>query len=141
MIVAQNVQGILSRTIPDSAPAMFAGQAIARTNLQASGTAGVLGILQTDLPAKVVGPQTYNLVFNSPRTVAVATTGRLAIRVASQAAFAALSAGGSFGVLNGDATTVALAGGTAAATLQGDLLVIDEKIPGADGFGYIMVIM
>ena len=47
MIVAQLVQARISRTIPNSAPNLFAGQALSRANSPVTSTAGsptVLGI-------------------------------------------------------------------------------------------------
>ena len=142
MIVAQLVQARISRTIPNSAPNLFAGQALSRANSPVTSTAGsptVLGILEADLPAKVPSPQTNGVIFNSQRTVSVATNGRLAIRTADAAAFAALAPGASFGLVAGQAVAVGVASAIAATTINGGLLVVDEKIMGADGIGYILV--
>lgn len=140
MIVAQLVQATTSRFIPTTAPAIFAGQAITRANIpltSSNGGGGILGIVQADLPAFISAPQANGVTHNSPRTVSVATNGRLAIRVlAGQAP--GIAVGGNFGILNGDAVATATVG-VAAVTLNGDLLVVDEKVVGADGFTYILV--
>lgn len=140
MIVAQLVQATTSRFIPTTAPAIFAGQAITRTNnllTNSNGGGSILGIVQADLPAFISAPQANGVVYNSPRTVTVATNGRLAIRVLPGQA-PGISVGGNFGILNGDACATA-AVGLAAVTLNGDLLFADEKVVGADGFTYILV--
>lgn len=142
MQVAQLVNSSTSRYIPTTAPAIFAGQAISRANVPVNSQAGgstTLGIAQADLPAFTTGPQTDGIRYNQPRTLNIATNGRLAIRVAAIAQFTALPLGGNFGLINGDAVAVGVGGTIAAVTLNGDLLVIDEKIVGVDGFGYILV--
>jgi hypothetical protein len=139
MIVAQLVNDVTSRSIPVSAPALFAGQALSRTNALVTSTAGaptVLGILQADLPAHITGPQVNGIIFNQPRTVAVALSGRLAIRVATGAV---LTEGSSFGLLNGDAVAVGTSSTVAATTISGDTLTVDAVVQGADGFKYILV--
>jgi hypothetical protein len=140
MIVAQLVQTTTSRNIPQTSPAIFAGQAITRANTLLSNSNGggsILGIVQSDLPAFVATPQANGIIFNSPRTVNVATNGRLAIRVlAGQGP--SISVGGNFGILSGDACATGTVGAPAV-TLNGDLLIVDEKVIGADGFTYLLV--
>lgn len=140
MIVAQLVQATTSRFIPTTAPAIFAGQAITRANTllaNSNGGGSILGIVQADVPAFISTPQVNGLVYNSPRTVNVATNGRLAIRVAAGQA-ALIPVGANFGILGGDACATATVG-VPAVTLNGDLLIVDEKVIGADGFTYILV--
>lgn len=142
MIVAQLVQARVSRAIPNTAPNLLAGQALSRANEPVTSTTGsptVLGILEADLPAYVPSPQTNGIIYNSPRTVSVATNGRLAIRTADATAFAALTPGASFGLVVGQAVAVGVSSAIAATTINGSLLVVDEKIMGADGAGYILV--
>lgn len=141
MIVAQLVQATTSRFIPTTAPAIFAGQAITRANLPlatSNGGGSILGIVQADLPAYIAAPQTNGVTCNGPRTVNVATNGRLAIRVATAVQASLIAVGGNFGILNGDAVAAATVG-VAAVTINGDLLIVDEKVIGADGFTYILV--
>jgi hypothetical protein len=139
MIVAQLVQNVYSRYIPTSAPALFAGQVLTRGNLPVTSTSGAqaaLGVLQADVPAFITTPQVNGLVYNNPRTAAVATNGRLAIKVATGQV---LTAGSSFGLFNGEAVVVGTGGTVAATTIANDVLVVDEVVRGADGFNYILV--
>jgi hypothetical protein len=141
MIVAQLVNSTTSRSIPTTSPAIFAGQCISRANLPINNSAiagnSILGVVQSDLPAFVAGPQLNSIQYNAPRTVNVATNGRLALRVAA-GQFSAIAVGGSIGIFNGDVVTSGFVG-TPAVTINGDLLVVDEKVMGADGFGYVLV--
>jgi hypothetical protein len=142
MIVAQLVQATTSRSIPNSAPAILAGQAIARTNLPVSNsnTVSVLGIAQADLPAFVAAPQVNGVTFNSSRTLNVATNGRLAIRCNSLAQFNSIGVGQGFQFINGDAYVLGSTGASQpAVSLNGDSLIVDEKVVGADGVGYLLV--
>ena len=141
MLVVQLVQFTTSRSIPVTAPAIFAGQAITRANLPLSNSNGggtILGIVQADLPAFIATPQTNGIIYNNPRTVNVATNGRLAIRtVAGQGP--AITAGGNFGILNGEAVAVGFGSTTPALTINGSSLVVDEKVIGPDGVTYLLV--
>jgi hypothetical protein len=141
MIVAQLVNSTTSRPIPINAPAIFAGQCISRANLPIANSAlpgnSILGVVQSDLPVFVAGPQPNSIQYNAPRTVNVATNGRLALRVyAGQ--FSSIAVGGNIGIYFGDVVTSGFVGAPAV-TLNGDLLVVDEKVMGADGFGYVLV--
>jgi hypothetical protein len=141
MIVAQTVDQHTSKFIPTSEPALFAGMAITRSGQRVTSTAGnptVLGILQADLPTFISSPQTVGPIFNQSRMGTLATNGRLAIRVAA-GQFASLSNGGIFGLLNGEAVLIGFLGALAATTINGNSLIIDEKVMGADGVGYILV--
>lgn len=141
MIIGQLVQATTSRYIPTTATAIFAGQALTRANTAVTSTAGApttLGIAQADLPAFQTGPQANGIYFNGNRTLNVATTGRLAIRVAA-GQFAGLAVGTGFGISAGDAVVIGVASTVAATTINGDLLIVDEKVMGADGIGYILV--
>ncbi len=141
MIVAQTVDQHTSRFIPTTEPSLFSGMAISRTGQRVTSTAGsptILGILQADLPAPVASPQTNGVILNQSRMGTLATNGRLAIRVQS-GQFAAIPLAGSFGIQNGEAVGVGVGATIAATTINGNTLIVDEKVFGADGVGYILV--
>lgn len=142
MIVAQLVQATTSRYIPTSSPAILAGQAISRANqpVANSNVTSVLGIAQADLPAFIAAPQVNGITFNSSRTINVATNGRLAIRCNSLAQYNSIAVGQGFQFINGDAYVLSSTGSVQPAiTLNGDILIVDEKVMGADGVGYLLV--
>jgi hypothetical protein len=140
MIVAQVVESRTTRVIPN-AQAILAGQAVTRTGATVTSNAGApvaLGIAEHDLPAFVPGPQVNAVTYNHPRTLTVATEGRLAIRVGS-GQFTSIAPGAPISLFNGEAVQVGAGGTAAATTLSGTALIVDEKLMGADGVGYVLV--
>lgn len=141
MIVAQIVDTVRSLYIPKTSPTLLAGQALTRTGALVTSTAGaqtMLGVLQADMFAFSAAPNISSVVYNQSRMAAVAVAGRLAIRVQS-GQFAGLSAGAGFGLIAGEEVVIGVGSTVAATTLNGALLVVDDKIIGADGAGYIRV--
>ncbi len=141
MIVAQVVKTLTSKFIPTTSLAIPQGAAVTRTGALVTSTAGaatMLGIAQCDMPAFIAGPQINGLQYNQSRMLPIATEGRLAIRVQA-GQFAGITVGGPFGLVNGEAVIVGTSSTVAAVTLNGANMVVDEKVIGADGVGYILV--
>jgi hypothetical protein len=141
MIIAQVVNTVTSKFIPTTSPALLQGAAVTRTGALVTSTAGAattLGIAQCDMPAFITGPQTNGIQYNQSRMLPIATEGRLAIRVQA-GQFSGITAGASFGIVNGEAVVVGVSSTVAAVTLSGANMVVDEKVIGADGVGYILV--
>jgi hypothetical protein len=140
MIVAQVVESRTTRLIPN-AQSILAGQAVTRTGALVTSNAGAavaLGIAEHDLPAFVSNPQTNGVIYNAPRTLTVATEGRLAIRVGA-GQFTPIAPGAPISLFNGEAVQLGAGGTAAATTLSGTALIADEKVMGADGVGYVLV--
>jgi hypothetical protein len=141
MIVAQVVNTLTNKFIPITAPALLQGAAVTRTGALVTSTAGaatMLGIAQCDMPAYIAGPQVNGIQYNQSRMLPIAVEGRLAIRVQT-GQFAGITVGASFGLVNGEAVVVGVSSTVAAVTLNGASMVVDEKVIGADGVGYILV--
>jgi hypothetical protein len=141
MIIAQVVNTLTSKFIPTTSPALLQGTAVTRTGALVTSTAGaatMLGIAQCDMPAFITGPQTNGIQYNQSRMLPIALEGRLALRVQA-GQWAGITAGASFGLVNGEAVVVGVSSTVAAVTLSGANMVVDEKVIGADGVGYILV--
>lgn len=141
MIIAQVVNTLTSKFIPTTSPALLQGTAVTRTGALVTSTAGaatMLGIAQCDMPAFITGPQTNGIQYNQSRMLPIALEGRLALRVQA-GQWAGITAGAFFGLVNGEAVVVGVSSTVAAVTLSGASMVVDEKVIGADGVGYILV--
>jgi hypothetical protein len=141
MIVAQVVESLTSKFIPRTAPTLLQGVAVTRTGALVTSTAGaatMLGIAQCDMPVYVASPQTNGIQYNQSRMLPIAIEGRLAIRVQS-GQFAGITVGAGFGLVNGEAVVIGVSSTVAATSLSGANMVVDEKILGAAGTGYILV--
>jgi hypothetical protein len=137
MIVAQDIQHVTTKVIPTTTPAILAGMAINRDGTIHTSTAtgtGYLGLALADLSAATTGLSTSCACPPDNRVLALATGGRLAV-LADNAAFAALTVGGTFAITAGKAVA-----GATAKTINGNSLVIDEKVTSSEG-KYILVYM
>jgi hypothetical protein len=95
-----------------------------------------------DVPAK----QTYNpatslaIPNNSPRATPFATEGLVAIRVQDAASYAALNLDANFGIVNGFAVPVGIAGSAiAGGNSSFTTLWVKEKVVAASGAFFIIV--
>jgi hypothetical protein len=102
----------------------------------------VAGVAMVDVPVK----QAYNpatslaIPNNSPRATPFATEGLVAIRVLDAANYAALALDGNFGIVNGFAVTVGLAGSSiAGGSASASTLWVKEKVVAASGAFFIIV--
>jgi predicted RecA/RadA family phage recombinase len=142
MILSQDIQHVTTKYIPKAVTtAVLQGTAINYDGTVHTSTAtgtGFLGLALSDLaPAPSAAPSIYCACPPDSRLMALATGGKLAIRVKDATNYAAITVGATFSILNGEAVS----SGPAATTINGDVLVAVEKVVDGTGTGYVMVYM
>lgn len=147
MQIATNITRRTTIVVPD-ATALVEGQVWSNRNapynsVGALGTDNFgIGVAMVDVPARAVyNPATSpSIPMNSPRATPFASEGLVAIRVQDAGNYAALTAGGRFGVVDGQAVAVGTSA-TVAATFGSayNILTIRSKVSAPSGALFILV--
>lgn len=139
MILAQDIQHVTTKAIPKTVlTTVLQGMAINYDGTIHTSTAtgtGFLGLALSDLAP--VSTSNSCACPQDSRLLALATGGRLAIRVKDATNYAAIAVGTTFSILNGEAVSA----GPASKTINGDVLIAVEKVIDGTGAGYVMVYM